>query len=86
MGRATIAGGAMHKQRNPQVPARAVSKDPRGEFDTLLREIEKETVPERLLELALKLQEALGERRRLHRQEESVSDDRRSYGKGGFPA
>ncbi len=30
-----------------------------GEFDDLLREIEKEPVPDRLLELALKLQSAL---------------------------
>ena len=34
-----------------------------GEFDHLLRQIEKEPVPERLLELALKLQAALVERR-----------------------
>lgn len=35
-----------------------------GEFDHLLREIEKEPVPERLLELALKLQAALVEQRK----------------------
>ena len=35
-----------------------------GEFDDLLRQIEKEPVPERLLELALKLQAALVEQRK----------------------
>lgn len=35
-----------------------------GEYGHLLREIEKEPVPERLLELALKLQAALVEERR----------------------
>lgn len=41
-----------------------VSPDPvPGEFDDLLREIEKEAVPERLLELARQLQAALVESR-----------------------
>lgn len=35
-----------------------------GEFDRLLREIENEAVPARLLELALELQAALAELRR----------------------
>jgi hypothetical protein len=35
-----------------------------GEFDHLLREIEKEPVPERLLELAQRLQAALAEQRK----------------------
>jgi len=34
-----------------------------GEFEFLLREIEKEPIPERLLDLALKLQRALAARR-----------------------
>lgn len=40
-----------------------------GEYDRLLKEIEKEEMPERLLELALKLQAALVERRRRDGQE-----------------
>lgn len=35
-----------------------------GEFGLILREIEKEVVPERLLELALKLQAALVDQRK----------------------
>lgn len=42
-----------------------------GEFGRLLREIENEAVPARLLELALELQAALVERRRRQRDEES---------------
>lgn len=41
-----------------------------GEFDCLLQEIEKEPVPERLLELALKLQAALVAHRRRREDEE----------------
>lgn len=40
-----------------------------GEFEFLLREIEKEPVPERLLDLALKLQRALVAKRRETAQE-----------------
>lgn len=41
-----------------------VSPDPTpGEFDDLLKQIEKEAVPERLLDLARQLQAALVERR-----------------------
>ena len=53
-------------------PGNAHHADPchaRGEFDDLLRQIETEAVPERLLDLARKLQTALTERRR---QESSV--------------
>lgn len=39
------------------------SSQAQSEFEFLLREIEKEPVPERLLDLALKLQRALVERR-----------------------
>lgn len=42
-----------------------------GEFDRLLREIENEPVPARLLELALELQAALVERRRQRAEDES---------------
>lgn len=35
----------------------------RGKLEQLLREIEKEPVPERLLQLALRLQNALAEQR-----------------------
>ena len=41
-----------------------------GEYDHLLRQIEKEEIPERLLDLALKLQAALVERRRLGAEDE----------------
>ncbi|HRP77857.1 MAG TPA: hypothetical protein PL183_02015 [Aquamicrobium sp.] len=57
----------MHEQDCPDKRAAAAAETApetaRGEFDQLLREIEKEPVPERLLELALKLQAALVERR-----------------------
>lgn len=45
-----------------------------GEFDEILRQIEKEPIPERLLELALKLQSALMERRRQDSQCEPDDD------------
>lgn len=45
-----------------------------GEFDHLLRQIEKEPVPERLLALALELQAALVERRNRSRGEEDPGD------------
>lgn len=45
-----------------------------GEFDDLLREIEKEAVPERLLELARQLQAALVESRKRQEQESSAEN------------
>lgn len=42
-----------------------------GELNALLREIEKEAVPARLLELALQLQAALAQ----HRAEKATTDD-----------
>ncbi|MGI6246564.1 MAG: hypothetical protein ACOYJQ_12440 [Pseudochelatococcus sp.] len=45
-----------------------------GEFDRLLREIENEAAPARLLELALELQAALVELRKRHIGEESPTD------------
>lgn len=53
----------MHEQDCPGEREVAAAEAVRGEFDHLLRQIEKEPVPERLLELALKLQAALVERR-----------------------
>lgn len=53
----------MHRYGSPG-KLRPVRPDPApGEFDDLLRAIEKEAVPERLLDLALRLQAALVERR-----------------------
>lgn len=46
----------------------------RGEFDSLLREIEKEAVPERLLDLARQLQAALVESRKCREREGDSSD------------
>lgn len=53
----------MHKYGSPG-KLRRVRPDPApGEFDDLLRAIEKEAIPERLLDLARQLQAALVERR-----------------------
>lgn len=46
-----------------------------GEFSDLLRAIEKEPVPERLLELARQLQTALVARRKLHEGDEVPAGD-----------
>lgn len=53
----------MHDQDRPQDCGPPIPGPVPGEFERLLLEIEKEPVPERLLELALKLQAALMERR-----------------------
>lgn len=45
----------------------------RGELDSLLREIEKEEVPERLLDLARQLQAALVENRKRQERERNSS-------------
>lgn len=49
----------MHDQDCPRGPGMAP-----GELDCLLREIEREKVPARLLEIALRLQAALAEQRK----------------------
>lgn len=54
----------MHDQDSPENRAAPVPETVPGEFDRLLWEIETEPVPERLLELALKLQTALVEQRK----------------------
>lgn len=67
----TVEARSMHEQDSPapldaaatEAATEAAGEAKRGEFDHLLRQIEKEPVPERLLELALKLQAALIERR-----------------------
>ena len=46
----------------------------REELDLLLKEIENEPMPERLLELALKLQAALVERRGRREEEENPAE------------
>lgn len=46
-----------------------------GEFADLLHEIEKEAVPERLLELAQKLQAALVESRKRQQREKSPAEN-----------
>lgn len=70
-GRAESLGHDMQKQAGLSKLHR-VDPDPvPGEFDALLREIEQEAVPERLLELAQKLQAALTESRRRQECEES---------------
>ena len=56
----------MQKQSNSHRQQLVITDPTPGEFDDLLREIEKEAVPERLLALALKLQAALAERRAAH--------------------
>lgn len=58
--------GKIHRVRMDPVP---------GEFDDLLREIEKEAVPERLLELARKLQAALTESRKRQEREKSPAEN-----------
>jgi len=64
----------MQKQDGPDKLHR-ISRDlAPGEFGDLLREIEREAVPERLLELARQLQAALVESRRRQRTEGNSSD------------
>lgn len=53
----------MHQQDCPRERGDDAAETAAGEFDELLRRIEAEPLPERLLELALKLQAALVERR-----------------------
>ena len=65
----------MHDNDCPDNSVSPVPEMAPGEFGHLLREIEKEAVPERLLELALKLQAALVEQRKQH---ESEADSARS--------
>lgn len=57
-------GRDMQKQDSPGKLHRISLDTAPGEFDELLREIEKEAVPERLLDLARQLQAALVESRR----------------------
>ena len=52
----------MHNRNGPGNDVDCLPDTAAAEFDHLLREIEKEAVPERLLELALQLQTALAER------------------------
>ncbi|MGV6874174.1 hypothetical protein ACUSIJ_15990 [Pseudochelatococcus sp. B33] len=60
----------MRDQDCPEDHDARVPETAPGEFDRLLREIEKEAVPARLLELALELQAALAARRRRREGEE----------------
>lgn len=53
----------MRKQDRPGKLHRVAPDPTPGKFDDLLREIEKEAVPGRLLDLARQLQAALAERR-----------------------
>lgn len=64
----------MQKETNPGKLRRDGRDHAPGEFDDLLREIEQEAVPERLLELALQLQAALLEQRK-RQGSEGVSPD-----------
>lgn len=64
----------MHDQDRPDNHDSRMPDGASGEFDDLLREIEKEPVPERLLELAQKLRAALLERRK-KREDEGRSAD-----------
>ena len=64
----------MQKQDSPGKLHRVSLNTARGEFDDLLREIEKEAVPERLLDLARRLQAALVESRRRQEKEGKSSD------------
>ena len=54
----------MQKQSSLRKLRRVDPDSAPAEFEELLREIENEPVPDRLLELALQLQAALAERRR----------------------
>lgn len=67
-----IVGTHMQKPGSPGTGDDDHLEAARGEFEYLLHEIEKETAPERLLDLARKLQEALAERRREECSERSV--------------
>lgn len=64
----------MHDQDRPDNQDSRMPGGMSGEFDDLLREIEKEPVPERLLDLALKLQAALVEQRRRREDEGSSAE------------
>ena len=56
----------MHDRDCPDDNGAGLPETTRGELGHLLREIEKEPMPERLLQLALKLQAALVEQRKRH--------------------
>ncbi len=51
-------------------------RDP-GDLDLLLKEIEKETIPDRLMQLALQLQAALADRSRREEEEGQPNGSRR---------
>lgn len=65
----------MHDQDRSGESDPGAGETARGEFDHLLRQIEKEPVPERLLALALKLQAALVARRNRSQGEEDPDGD-----------
>jgi len=65
----------MQNECSQDNPPRAEAEPAPGEFDDLLRQIEKEPVPERLLALARQLQVALAHRRRLVAGDGVAADD-----------
>lgn len=71
-GRPESLGHSMHKQSSLGKIQLGNPDSAPGEFDELLREIENEPMPERLLELALKLQARLVEQRKRDGEKDSA--------------
>lgn len=68
-------GPTMQKQCSQGNPAAVDAEPVPGEFSDLLRAIEKEPAPERLLALARQLQDVLVSRRRQHESDEVRAED-----------